>query len=457
MRLAVFALLSLGFDDGRRPASQQTRELIIKKHSSDVQRSEITFTLALTLAHIMSTVNRSAKRNRSASTDGDLPVKNNEEEQKREEKADVEEEGPKEEGGDEQNRNGGEEVSVTGILEHITHPDFPLEILRKIIDFSLKPVRYCWEAPFTNHWDYRDSELPAEDLKTTSWSRQEGLTFPDNLSLRAQQAIRQAAIDTFSPSAIVGVPADFGDSTDCENGLRLVVPLALQGSEHRVRQLVMNVHKPLEREKGQGPYHHHLATATAGMKAIAQSFPRLETCVFVINLGPGPKRRHRGDMSQYQPPHLFRPRMLGAVGTGYLVGGGPSVAARKAAVADFIDAIARHGPGKRRFFRFDYHDRAYYCDGKYLDCEYYCAVGVGPLVQVKTASERIARVAAVDGDVGVVEHVATNAMQAQEPDVDSGGPLQSEAERLMYRAYRCSREVRCAMHAEENFEVQYPY
>lgn len=126
-------------------------------------------------------------------------------------------------------------------------------------------------------------------------------------------------------------------------------------------------------------------------------------------------------------------------------------------LVDFIDAIAKHGPGKRRFFRFEYHDRAYYCDGKYWDGDFYCAVGVGPPVQVHTVSERIARVAAVDGDVGVVENVAADAMQTQEPDLDSGGPMQSEAERLMYRAYRCSHEVRCVIHVEENLEVQYPY
>jgi hypothetical protein len=396
----------------------------------------------------MPAITRSAKRNRSPSDDGAPPVKNNEEEQETEERVDVEEEGPKE---DEQEGQDGEEVSVTGILEHITHPDFPLELLRKIISFSLEPVGQFWEGPFANHWDYSDNEITAEDgLETTRWSRLESMTFPDNLSWRARQAIRQAAIDTFPPSAIVGVPADFGE-TDRENGLRLVIPHALQGSEHRLRQLVMNVHKPRERAKGQGLYHHHLATATAGMKAIAQSFPKLETCVFVINLGPGPKRRDNGKM--VQPPHLFTPRMLGTVGTGYFVGGGPTAPERRAALADFIDAIAKHGPGKRRFFRFDYHDRAYEFDARNMCDEYYCAVGVGPLVRVNAVSERVA---VVNGDVGVVEDATADAMQNQEPDVDSGGPLQSEAERLMYRAYRCSREVRCIMHPTEGFKVLYP-
>jgi hypothetical protein len=85
----------------------------------------------------MPAITRSAKRNRSPPDDGAPPVKNNEEEQETEERVDVEEEGPKE---DEQEGQDGEEVSVTGILEHITHPDFPLELLRKIISFSLEPV-----------------------------------------------------------------------------------------------------------------------------------------------------------------------------------------------------------------------------------------------------------------------------------------------------------------------------
>lgn len=165
----------------------------------------------------MPAVTGSAKRNRSPSDDGNPPIKNNEEEQKREERVEVEEERQKEE--DEHERKDGKEVSVTGILEHITHPDFPLEILRKIISFSLETVRYCWMAvPFTNRWNYGDNDMPAQDLTTISW--------------RAQQAIRQAAVENSSPSAIVGFPAKFRDPTDHENGLCLVVPRALQGSEH---------------------------------------------------------------------------------------------------------------------------------------------------------------------------------------------------------------------------------
>lgn len=299
------------------------------------------------------------------------------------------------------------EPSVTALLEHITHPDFPLEILRKILGFSLQSA--------ADRWDISAEETSS--LKAGSWkaivSQPRGLMLPENLSWRVREVIRRTAADIFAPSAIVGLPAKFGGSMSRENGLRLIIPFALEEAEHRLRNLVMNVRLVQDRVVGTGPYPHELKTAIDGMKAIAQSLPQLETCVFVINAGPGT----REPSCTYREPGLFSPEMLEH--GWFPVGDRPSRCKEK--MIEFIDALARRGPGKRRFFRIDNRVRGSTWPTEYS--EHFCEVGIGPLVRVHPVSE------SVDNDWR---------------DVDS--PPLREARRLLDQAYRLKRKVRCRVH-----------
>jgi hypothetical protein len=417
----MFVSLSRGFDGLRQPASQQTlrpchRKTIVfhpieklDTESSQAARSlirkiDVTYQEKIPcshthLQHIMEVAIRSTKRRRSPSDHEDRLAKKRKKEEEEEEE---------------------EEASIVTAMERIAHEDFPTELLWKIIGFSLRsPIGRC--------------EISAHDEPPTL--RTGGLIWPKTLSGNALRTIRNAVAYILPESVIVEMSADFGQALPGDHQPRLVIPRALQGREDRVRNLVLNLdlNLTLTLENHLAPRRlqrwRQLGRATAGIETVAESFPNLETCVLVVDIG------HFDRQPRCRVPPLTFPRLGDIAGAR-----GISLMDK---FIDLVDAFGKRGPGKRRLLRFEGQERntrQWSGDGRGRDMRSIWRIFFGPLVRVDALSERV-----VDDDTGHSE--ALYAMHMQEPDIGNEASPRSEAEYLRclippIRAYRFKRQKR---------------
>lgn len=88
----------------------------------------------------------------------------------------------------------------TAIMERMTQPDIPTEVLRNIIGFTLRPT-----VPFCR--------ISTDDDERHTWEehadRGKALAWPANLSSNAKHVIQQAVADTFPELVILVMPAKF--------------------------------------------------------------------------------------------------------------------------------------------------------------------------------------------------------------------------------------------------------
>jgi hypothetical protein len=222
-----------------------------------------------------------------------------------------------------------EEASRKAIMERMTQPEIPTEVLRNIIGFTLRStVRFCGISTDKHE---RDTWKEYAD-------REKALVWPANLSSNAKQTIRQAVAATFLESAVLVMPAEFVDGT-----CHLAIPRAIRGSENRLRNLVLNLDmsSPVSlvlwgRIK---PRLQDLGPATAVIETMAQKFPRLETSVLVIDMGKFVVLGNEDATGSCPFPDIVAGKL----------------AMLRSALLDLIDGFAKHGPGKRRLLRFECH------------------------------------------------------------------------------------------------------
>jgi hypothetical protein len=187
------------------------------------------------------------------------------------------------------------------------------------------------------------------------------------------------------------------------SGYRLAIPRALQGSESKLRNLVLNLDLSLIRSMGRGELESlhwcELRAVRGGIQLLAQKFPMLETCVLVIQIGNFP------DIPSEEPPCF--PAIDCIVDRN-----------RKWRVALFelINGFAKRGPGKRRLLRFECHMME--IGGSPAQT---CNIAIGPLIRVDVSNGR---------------------------GVGGGGneSVVAEVERLLHQVYRIQRWVHCGAH-----------
>jgi hypothetical protein len=334
---------------------------------------------------------RSTKRRRSPSDHDDLLAKKRKEEEEK------------------------ESASVATAMECIARDDFPTELLWKIIGFSLRSgLGRC--------------DISAHDELATM--RAGGLARPKGLSLKALRTIRQAVAYMLPESVIVEMTTDFKRPLQGDHQPRLVIPRALEGSEDRVRNLVLNLDLNLTLNlefiaPRRFPRWRHLERATAGIATVAKNFPNLETCVLVVYIG------------HFYRCHGYRARPLNFPGLDRTAGASGSLLDK---FVDLVDAFGKRGPGKRRLLRFQGQER----NDKPEPERSIWRIFVGPLVRVDALSERVANEDADDSE-------AVQAMHVQEPTIGNEAPPRSEAEylrclRMLGEAYRFNHQERWTFH-----------
>jgi len=297
-----------------------------------------------------------------------------------------------------------QETSVLSIMERMTQGSIPNEVLERIIGFVLRSATGFCAIP--------DDGPGIPDTWEAQAMQASGLVFPEGFSETAKQRIRHIVAATFPKSVVLGIPVRFAEFRQSSTTARpsfvaplviyrrdydrrksyakvrlsFVVPPMLQGIEHRLRNLVLNV--PVSKERI--GFERELKMAKAGMENLAHIFPRLETCLFVVNVDAG-------------KPGQFFPS--------YLLQRDTNPFSWKEELIDFIKAFAEYGPGRRRLFRFD-HCRV---------VRQVLQVGVGPTVRVDGGRKRMNDGNGVEGG-------------SQNDELD-------EVENLLHQAYRLKRQV----------------
>lgn len=295
-----------------------------------------------------------------------------------------------------------EEASVAKAMERIARDDFPTELLWKIIGFSLRSgIGRC--------------DISVHDEPATL--RAGGLAWPKTLSLKALGTIRRAVAYMLPESVILEISAEFEPQASSGGGRpRLVIPLALQGSENRVRNLVLNVDLNLKlilpNYGSRFPQWPSLDTATAGIKTMAKSFPNLETCVLAVYIGHFERYVGNVDPRLRAFPPAF-PRLRSNVSAS---------GSLEDRLVDLIDAFGKYGPGKRRLLRFECQERFVgRCSGVGRGkMQPFWKVHVGPLVRVDALSENDDA-----SDIG-----------------NEASPESEPGRRLLRQAYNFTRQIR---------------
>jgi hypothetical protein len=310
------------------------------------------------------------------------------------------------------------EAAVAAAIERMEQDDFPTELILQIIGFSLRSsIAHC--------------DISVHDKPATL--RAGGLAWPEYLSLNAQRTIKKAVAHTFPKLVILELSAKFTLASSSDNQPRLVIPRALEGSESRVRNLVLNLDLNLMLSLAYGgrgkPLWTHLGTLTTYIETVAKSFPNLETCVLAVFIGSFNKYEHVSlpDSSLSSPTFPELGGIISARGS------------LMVELIDLVDAWAKRGPGKRRLLRFE-------CQERFIRFHHGIGrgrenilpiwkVGVGPLVRVDASSERVVNDDASDRE-------AVDAMHMQDPTIGNEASSRSEAERLFHQAYRFERQIR---------------
>lgn len=193
------------------------------------------------------------------------------------------------------------EASAAVAMERMAQPDFPKELLWKIIGTSLRSGM--------GRWDITPKDRPAA-------LEREGSTWPEDLNLSTRRTIRQAVVKILPESVVLGIPATFEQALQGDNRPRLVVPRALRASKRDVRNLVLNLDLGMVLSLDYGRLgltnglstewpSVKLGTATAGTETAAEDFLLLDTCVLLIDIGHIDKLKHVSCAESHSFPLSF--------------------------------------------------------------------------------------------------------------------------------------------------------
>jgi hypothetical protein len=129
----------------------------------------------------------------------------------------------------------------------------------------------------------------------------------------------------------------------------LVPPPDVQGSEHLIRYLVLDLYTTPR----DGAHNRELNRGTQSMASLKSLFPSLESCVFVIRLA------HAGRLLQtliQLADETLTHRNVKKIG---------NIISLRRTLVEFIDAFLERGPGKRKFIRF-IHSNFYHPEDKVI-------------------------------------------------------------------------------------------
>ena len=219
---------------------------------------------------------------------------------------------------------------VAAILQRLTGSSFPRELLRLVVEATVKPTIFSFST--------------SQSQLLESVSKQVFTRWPEDLRVDARTLLLEETTDAILQYSFIKIPADFTSKHT------MPVPQALLGKEHLLRYVSLDVYTIPHG----GCFNNDLESGVESMALLKQHFPRLEVCIILLqchqrsvsNSGRTSRMRSIKDLS-------IMPFLSGRDGQGH---GGRSVETLEELVVKFIDTLRTQGPGKRRFIRFSHSE-----------------------------------------------------------------------------------------------------
>lgn len=219
------------------------------------------------------------------------------------------------------------EADIAKILNQLASPDFPPELLLQVVETTV--------VSQVNHWNVTDSHTLSALAKSL-------FAWPKGVIATTCRLLIQMAETALLKRCIIKIPAD----VDERRPPKYEIPPVLLGRGTHVKHLVLD----LDVHVG-SLFDRELIVSTGHMDLLAEAFPRLAVCTFLLHIGwdscvvpPGgfidvsilyhPNYRLEKSSTSLDSP----PRTVKCMIEDNLV--------------DFIAAFARSGPGRRKLIRF---------------------------------------------------------------------------------------------------------
>lgn len=214
-----------------------------------------------------------------------------------------------------------EETRIADTMNRLASPDFPPELLLQVVETAVKLQVGHWKVTYSHKLDALAASLFA---------------WPDGVTDATRRLLRQTAETALLKRCIIRIPADL----DVCLPLRYQIPSALLKSESNVKHLAID----LDNHAGSS-YSRELSAATDHMAMLAEAFPRLTTCTFLLRI-------------EYDSLAVW-PRSTASVEatilglSGWRVQDTITRCTMEDHLVDFIAAFVRSGPGRRKRIRFN--------------------------------------------------------------------------------------------------------
>lgn len=215
---------------------------------------------------------------------------------------------------------------IASILNRLASPDFPAELLLQVVETAV--------VSQVGHWKVTDSHKLSALVKSL-FARPKGVT------AATRTLLRQTAETALLKLCIIMIPADL----DERRPPKYEIPPALIGRETHVKHLVLD----LDIHVGDR-FNTELSVSTGHMDLLAETFPRLAVCTYLLHIEYDPRVVPTGGYIDVS--------ILGHQTWRLEKSTTPFAASRfvrctvEDNLVDFIDAFARSGPGRRKLIRF---------------------------------------------------------------------------------------------------------
>ena len=219
------------------------------------------------------------------------------------------------------------EAEIANVMNRLASPDFPAELLLQVVETAVVSQAGGWNVEYF-------LELSALAMSLFVW--------PKGVTAATRRLLRQTAETALLKLCIIRMPADL----DERRPPRYEIPPALLGNESHVRLLVLDLDLYVGCQ-----FDRELIVSTGNMGFLAEAFPRLVVCTYLVHFQYDPRIVPPGGFidvsiryhSNYRletstSPPESSPRLVKCTVEDNLV--------------DFIAAFVKSGPGRSKFIRF---------------------------------------------------------------------------------------------------------
>jgi hypothetical protein len=206
-------------------------------------------------------------------------------------------------------------------MNRLARSDFPAELLLLVVEATVLTQVGHWNVTYSQKLDA---------LAVSLFARPQGVT------TATLGILQQAAETALLSRGIVRIPADL----DYGLPLEYDIPPALLGRENHVRHLVIDFEIVADKHSGV------LSAAIDHMAMLAEAFPRLTVCVFLL------QTEYNSYGMRHDSTKSVEAKLLALQGYTLTSQGIISECTLEDNLVDFIAAFARDGPGKRKLIRF---------------------------------------------------------------------------------------------------------